>query len=109
MRLFNGVIDMRYRCVTSLAILFLVLLCGACGGGGGGGGFGGNFKLYTAIASGDLNGDSRPDLAVSSFASSDSTDPMTVLLQSPAADGVFESGADYMWWEHHPSRWRSAI
>lgn len=87
---------MRYRFVTSLAILCLALLSAACGGGGGGGGFGMNFKLHTAIAAGDLNDDTRPDLAVTSYASSDSTDPVTVLLQSPVDDGVFESGADYV-------------
>jgi hypothetical protein len=85
---------MRYRFVASLTILCLALLSAACGGGGGG--FSMNFKLYTAIASGDLNGDTRPDLAITSYASSDSTDPVTVLLQSPADDGVFENGVDYV-------------
>jgi hypothetical protein len=87
---------MHYRLPNSLSILFPALLCAACGGGGGGGAGFGNFKLYTAIAAGDLNGDARPDLAITSYASSDSTDPVTVLLQSPADDGVFGSGADYV-------------
>jgi hypothetical protein len=88
---------MRYRFVASLTILCLALLSAACGGGGGGGGFSMNFKLYTAIASGDLNGDTRPDLAITSYASSDSTDPVTVLLQdaAPLAPGDFSSAASY--------------
>ena len=65
---------MRYRFVASLAILCLALLSSACGDGGGGGGSGINFQLYKAIAAGDLNGDTRPDLAITSYASSDSTD-----------------------------------
>jgi FG-GAP-like repeat/FG-GAP repeat len=82
---------MRSRLVRASSIPFAVLLCAACGGGGGGGI---HFTLYTDVGIGDLNGDGRPDLVISSF-NENGRSRVAVLPQSATDDGVFESGTEY--------------
>jgi hypothetical protein len=79
---------------SSILLIALVVFLVACGGGGGGGGGWIHFTLYTDIGVGDLNGDNRPDLVVSS-SNENGRSRISVLLQSATDNGSFEAGTEY--------------
>jgi hypothetical protein len=85
----------RHSIVAACSVLLLSAGCGSGGGsnGTGGDGFIPAFTVYWSIAVADLNGDGKPDIAVSyTFHPSDSSAHqgfVAVYLQSPASPGTF--------------------
>ena len=92
----------RRRIRHFIAACSVVLLAAGCGGGNNnvvGNGFIPAFNLYWSTAVADLNGDGKPDIAVSyTFHPGDSTAEhgfVAVYLQNPASPGTFLAPTKY--------------